>query len=508
MGGLLDKIKKDNPKGGSSKFEFVPTQGSDKWDKGYDFLKATLTAPENEALRKKLYEDWNVDPKNAAKNLTQDQLVSKFLDAQQQIFQINKTYPRDVVENKKWDKGTKKNATYTDAATKLGLTPLSEDDIETFQSAYRTMSDLADNPEFEKTLSQFNLTPIGVSDQTYGKGAKPISPVDGWFGNTTVGQAMIAKKLPEEVPVTEPIKDKEIVPAAQQRYVGQRPDNPFWTQDLVNMGLSTANRLGIKKYMPWAPKLAPQTPGHTFYDPTRELASNEEQMAIGTQGAGLFSGPQAFNARFSEIAGKGAKNAADTLGKYHNLNVNEANRYEDIKAGIYNQADQANAAIASKLYDQTTIANQQFDNSKRQATSEMASAFNNAWTNRGMTQSMNYMYPHYQVDPITGYTYGYKGSNMVPNNVNSYDNQLASIAQDAATYNLDPDLVAKVRGINTGSRGTRDNRGEREAIMEQRMNQNFVQPPVQYSKYGGPRADTWLDKYSKEFSSAIREDEV
>lgn len=442
--------------GGDNK-QASPTQGADYYTQAYTLLQNTLTSPENEKLRDKLYEDWKNRPENKGKALSKDQVINTFLEAQKQIFAIQKAHPdatsKEAIKSKKWDRGTKKNEMYNKEATALGLNPLKEDDIKTFQSTYQVLSDLADNPEFSPILSNFNLKPVGVSDQTYGKDKKAISPVDGWFGNTTVGQAVLPKTAPAAAQITPEVKQPDAVTAYTQPKFAetkQKPFAPWWKQDVVKTAGSAADFMRIKKYLPWAPPINPYVPDATFYDPTRELASNAEQMNIGTQGANAFSGPQAYNARFSQIQGQGAKNAADILSKYNNMNVGAANQFSALKGDIMNKAGMANASLATKLYDDTTIANQQFDNAKNMARQELRSSYIDAVTNRANAQVMNNLYPHYKIDPITGGMMGfYKGSKLKPGATgDASESAAASFAQLVNKYpQVDQAILAKMAGM-------------------------------------------------------------
>jgi hypothetical protein len=155
--------------------------------------------------------------------------------------------------------------------------------------------------------------------------------------------------------------------------------------------------------MPWTPKLAPYIPEPTFYDPTRELAAISEQANIATQGAGAYAPAQAYNARASQIQGNAAKAAADTLGRYNNLNVGASNQFELTKGNIFNQTGMANAGSAQDYYDRTIIANQMFDNANAQARQGIRESLINAITNRAQGQALNEVYGnHYMTDPSSG----------------------------------------------------------------------------------------------------------
>lgn len=176
----------------------------------------------------------------------------------------------------------------------------------------------------------------------------------------------------------------------------------WWIQDQINTAGAVGDYMRIKKRLPWAPTVSPVIPEPTFYDPTRELSSNAEQMNIGTQGASTFSNPQQYAATFSGIQGAGAKNAADILGKYNNLNVGVANQFSGMKADILNKTNEVNANTAKTLFDETTVANDNFDRSKNMARQELRKSYVDAITNRANTQVMNTLYPNYKINPETG----------------------------------------------------------------------------------------------------------
>jgi hypothetical protein len=177
---------------------------------------------------------------------------------------------------------------------------------------------------------------------------------------------------------------------------------PWWLQDTIKTAGAFGDLMGIKKYMPWSPGVDLETPRPTFLDPTRELAANAEQSNITNAALAQFAGPQALSARASSVQGTAAKNAADILSRYNNANVNLANQFETNIVNTRNQESMLRQAAASKLYDQNTIANQQFDNSKLAMKNQLRNYYTNAITNRWQTDALNQMYPNYAVDPSVG----------------------------------------------------------------------------------------------------------
>lgn len=186
---------------------------------------------------------------------------------------------------------------------------------------------------------------------------------------------------------------------------------PWWLQDTIKTAAIAGDLMGIKKYMPWAPDPSLVKPRPVFLDPTRELAAQSEQANIQTQALAQFAGPQALSARSSSVQGQAAKQAADTLSRYNNANVNIANQFEMKRADIDNQETLMKQASRQKLYDQNTIANQQFDNSKRAMRNALVNQYTNAITNRWQTHALNQMFPQFNVDPSVGGRGFYTGIN-------------------------------------------------------------------------------------------------
>ena len=177
---------------------------------------------------------------------------------------------------------------------------------------------------------------------------------------------------------------------------------PWWLQDKLNIAHAAGNLARVKKFPPWVATANVNLPRATFYDPERALASNTEMMNLGTQGLANFGNPQAYTAGFSAIQGMGAKNAADILGKYENMNVGVSNQQEAQNASIMNQYNQNKAQQQTDLFDKYTIMNQQFKNDKDKYRNNLFSAFQQGLTNRANTYNLNQINPQYSVNPSDG----------------------------------------------------------------------------------------------------------
>lgn len=191
----------------------------------------------------------------------------------------------------------------------------------------------------------------------------------------------------------DPLEPGELNPPIPRRPIG------FYPQDVLNTAAAVGDLASINKYNPRMVQFNPQPMKPTYYDPNRELANNAEMVNIATQNLAQFTGPQAFNSRFSDLQGKGLANAANIESRYNNLNVGVANQFEQANKQLMNDGNFRNQLAANDFYDKTVIANQQFDNSKRQGRRQVVDYTNAALENRFMTDQMNSLYPNYFVDP-------------------------------------------------------------------------------------------------------------
>jgi len=269
-----------------------------------------------------------------------------------------------------------------------------------------------------ETKAKAKATELSNKLSFHGVPGVDVNAADQKWGNWHKSRKEFNFTDPEEIAKKKKGIDKTpIIPETPAQYTSQSANAPWWTQDVINTASAAGTRWGLNKYMPWAPQVDLQTPRPTFFDPTRELAANAEAMAIGTQGAGMYGSPQQFSARASGIQGQGARSAANILSQYHNKNVGLANQFENLRTDIYNKNNISRSGVAKGLYDATTIANQQYDNAKREANAELRSAYTTALTNRAKTQALNTLFPHYQVDPSSGGLVNFtKGSPRKPTN--------------------------------------------------------------------------------------------
>jgi hypothetical protein len=178
----------------------------------------------------------------------------------------------------------------------------------------------------------------------------------------------------------------------------------WWPQDKINVGAAFMNRYDLQKYMPTYVGMNAMLPNATFFDPTRQLAANQEAAAQQNMMSALYAGPQRLRAVGSNIQGQGASNAANVLAQVQNQNVGVANQFAGVRAEILNNVGLQNRNALSKYLDQNTIANQQYDNAVRLANNDIRTNTVSGMTNEQKTRLMNQLNPYYRinVDPRQG----------------------------------------------------------------------------------------------------------
>lgn len=189
----------------------------------------------------------------------------------------------------------------------------------------------------------------------------------------------------------------------QMQLQGQpRRDAQFWQQDIINAAGAFGDRMGLRKQMPWEARVDLEEPRPTFQDITSEANQLGALANINAQALASTAGPQTTAANLLANQGKLADQVAAMQSRYNNQNVNIANQFEANQVGVRNQEQAMNQQMANRLFDKNVIAQQQFDNAKRQAAANMRQAYNTALTNKWKTDALNQMYPNYQVDPLSG----------------------------------------------------------------------------------------------------------
>ncbi len=248
-------------------------------------------------------------------------------------------------------------------------------------------------------------------------------------------------------PIVKGEEEEEVIPGEKVKradYV--EPDlteapqnlNARWmTPDIMNYYGAMKDKSRIKKFMPYAPRVDLEVPRPTYLDPTRELAQQSEYANLMAQQLGQFTGPQAFASNMSGIQGTGAEQAANTLSRINNANVSASNRFAENAANIRNQEQGINQTAAQRLYDQNTMANQQFTNAKIAADQNVRQAFGTGWKNASNLALTNALYPQYDIDARSGNIWFQGGKDAVP----TYSKNIAERASELVSQGWDQKIA-------------------------------------------------------------------
>ena len=343
------------------------------------------------------------------------EIIANYLSSQEQIMIINANKGNIGAGDKQdtWDKGvdsaTGLPKSYVAAANELNLTPKSIGETFAFQSVYNSMQGLYDDPEWKDELADYSMPKQGLNDEStdiYSKGT--ISPADGWWGNTTVGQAQVYKPVQKELDMEE-VADTDIpVDPAIEHLPGQMPGDPYtpyWKQDLRNIGAAGYGLASVRKGDPILQKPMYNELNPTFAD-FRSGANRQGALGnAGLEASQRFGASAAqTQAAFGQIQKNNAAGVIALQDQEYKTNLGIANETTVRHEAGRNQASQYNSALTKNYWDETERANQMFKDEKMANFSNLIASINQADTNRGMTQSMNIMRDDWWVDPRTGFT--------------------------------------------------------------------------------------------------------
>jgi ribosomal protein S16 len=366
--------------------------------------------------------------------LTPEQIVSKkIMDKGKPV---TLAQAKEIVKKYKTEGITDLNKAFDKVGIPLGNTALEQATFQGFTDAIKNKANLT--PAQQKTLENWGEYESGVADET-GQINNQISPIDRVYTNTTGEQ--LSQYTPTEYDYTEddvePIdRTADATEEEDTVYPPTMPAQP-WAQDKLNRLNAGLDYFSAEKYLPWAASYNPEMLDPTFYDPTRELAAQSEQANITNQALGQFMGAQDLSARAASIQGQGAKQAADILGRYNNLNVGLANQFAGNNTQIRNEAQRYNQGLNKQLYDQNVIGNQQFDNTKRALRHNLGDAENTLLTNMYKTDAVNQLTPQYAIDTSVGGKMHFTGPK--PIKPTTYKDYLAT-AKEIQNADLDPEL--------------------------------------------------------------------
>ncbi|MEM5878161.1 MAG: hypothetical protein QXF12_04765, partial [Candidatus Aenigmatarchaeota archaeon] len=392
----------------------------------------------NNALKEEILKALKVDP-NISKGDIKEKLENYTISSKDNIFNksINEEKNKFIEALKDIDDAEIKKIFRTKNAFNVltnKLIPLEErkrrfdrtndaSNVKRMNNEFEAMLDLigiTDKSKYNlqfKTQSRENLNPlhsivyqIGYNKLKGNENIKKIHPsrkdeelnFDGISGQNTSASYIIPEIEPETKP--EPTPEPRVGTYIPKTYVEEikepkntlepkkHKDDRFYKQDINNTAYSLAVLNSIKKYLPREFMYSPDVPRPVFVDPERQVQLNSQSFQNTLNVLASSLSPQVLSSISSGIVASSSENIANIIGNTYNQNVNLANQYNERKADILNRQREYNTDKAQNLYDKTVIANQQYDNARREAYRNLVASWNKMLTNRSYRHNMNEAY--------------------------------------------------------------------------------------------------------------------
>ena len=413
---------------GSKKSKYTGELDADKnlgdFAETYSLLRDKLNDPANAkafaaAAREKMK---NAKPNKATglkksemieniNNLSDEEIVKKFLKVEKAFYVLNskKGNVKSIKGSKQWDHDMAQAQKEIKA---LGYDITDANDNAIFQAGFAGLHSLANNDETKNAWGDFELNQFGnANDYGAGTGAKDISDIDGYVGDTTAGQIAMVKA--NEMDLEEAAWSDNPVKEDTEHYnaVTQGTEQPWFVQDQLNVGNDFMDLAGVKKDATWVPTVQPH-----FMDPTfiseagtiSALNSGAAGLAEASSNLGSPNVQAAINAKLQAGMLPGIMKAQQFA---HTTNTRSANDAHKFNAQAANRFEPLQAQLQQRAFDNPIIADKLYRNAKRDARNNLVTSINAGITNAANANTMNQMYPQYHIDPSRGGSMYHTGVN-------------------------------------------------------------------------------------------------
>lgn len=372
----------------------------------YSYVESVVKDPANEKIRERVYEEYkkkvnasskiNADTKRKLLAMDPEEVINNFLKAQKHVFAIANAekqglkvddLPINLKDDLTWDKPntmkrkgvgnySKPNDRYKAVMKAMGYSDadiMTPEQISAFQAAYRGFQQAADDPEFAKVLSQFDLKPRGRADDLDEKG-RPISPVDDVWGNTTAGQGLFVKGTEEGLSL-EDIADQSKtnteynIEPGKAEYTTPDIDYQYFTPDVNNLltaGIIGSNQANVT---PGNFRVPYRNPEVAYLDPSREITELKSAAMAPLTAGSIYGAPQQYAALNASTQAGLAPQVANIASKYFNANNEIFDRNQGQKLDYNTKMDMFNSQLDKQNYDEWAA---YADNNKNQQNSWLA----------------------------------------------------------------------------------------------------------------------------------------
>jgi hypothetical protein len=172
-------------------------------------------------------------------------------------------------------------------------------------------------------------------------------------------------------------------------------DGRYMYADINN--IARASLIPPNLYFPYEAQPMASVPEPTFYDPERELAKQSSDARMLAEYSAQMD-PQAYSARARGLQSGLIEGAADTMGRYQNLNVGVANQYSGLQSEMMNRLNEARVARTNRIAAGNAITRQYGDNAWREYIDRVGYPINVAERNKMNRNILNATYPYVNLD--------------------------------------------------------------------------------------------------------------
>jgi hypothetical protein len=365
-------------------------------------LQENWNSPEWADFKEKFYNNYATSTGKTLTDADKEALDALFIKDMEQKKLMHSNLDSDFLKGDDWDTSwtedadgnriQDKNWKYKSAIEKLKTDhdydgeAFSEDEVINLENFYKTLSGMSGDDQYKDMLEGTNFYDRGTGTNRMGEDYQTT----GYYGDDFLGFGV----------------DTEYEPG-DDNYVDQtntdEPRNPkFWLQDQLGIANAVSNKFSLKKRYPVGVKYQENLIEPLYQDPGRAIAAIGEQAAIAADTASTFAGPQRAAAVQAKAQGVAAEQIADTLGRVDNQNQKIASETNMRNAEIKWKTQDANKKELKELYNNTILVDENYDNQLRAANEMITKQMQNAYTNRAKTDSLNAMYPQFDIDPSTG----------------------------------------------------------------------------------------------------------
>lgn len=224
-------------------------------------------------------------------------------------------------------------------------------------------------------------------------------------------------------------------------------DEGFYKQDINNIMNAFGNIVSIKKYMPASFGWDPIIDRPVFYSPERQLQAAQQSANLSQKAIGSILPGGMAAAAMSGISGGLSEQTANIIAQTQNTNLGIANQYRQELQGLANQAAMQRAGQLQNLYNSAVIANQNYDNSLRDAITKYVGVYNKALQNKADRSVANKVYlfgsPFY-IDNEGSIQFDERFAANIKPEYNDKARNLALFIQFGKQYGLSDEQIGKI----------------------------------------------------------------